>query len=950
VTNDAASFSGGSLSLDLDATSISSGAFVSFLSRRPLARRAGLSFDIGDEPSGSELSGTVSVSLFGNDFTASAVCELIPETDGDLADAICGQSAERLKGLKFVNPYTFDTRLRHSGLLPRNPFEQLALIENRLTKIVDYRAGRPVPLSPSQVWQLNGANPATATQSNNKCRADYVAYIESFSEIVSWLKYYVRNTIQFSGSTLVVFKNTNDAEVRLGLSIDSAPAGSSLLVTASADTQDGFESSNVTGLYSCGPAPSPTFSDKRLPLATGLYSNAPVESFGDVFKSVVIYRDGEYVSELVLPNGKLESNTQDEGSYLFVLSDVNSAAAPSVPQPLLGYASVVIDTTPPAVACGQAGDYFVGNPTNVRENYFFFVANEDGDFLPSFIQRGSLASPLMSLIQSPGGVTQVGSAGFYEQELVPSSSFQPRVFRDRAGNQPFRTARAELEIHAVPDNGKLGAQAKFWLPQFSNYVYDTPAPYCRLTFNKKVRGLKPRHFRLLSCSVGGVEEFVGDAYFSVARLRSGASRTEYQITLPSSPQAANRQLYLRYKPDAAVVVIPENVSEKFFAARIDFPDIGEPLTIYNDQATGMEYEWADGTYEVLDDGEVPGVEEVDADPCVLASRAMWITSQATGIGRELIDTSSRAVLLGSVASISTTAAEQTPPGDGGMFVSTITAAENAYIGHSAGTFSTAPRELFVPSVPPGFDGEKEEPYSYWGLRTSIYPSRPAALSECSVPGYPQGRSSVVVGNPNISAVTIQFVSDLFPDGGAWLLGSRSSYHPIVPNLYGQQEATRYWVPPGEGDLDSLDFVDGREIELTQALGGTPLQQNSFAAVLQVKTQVRGEQFNWQDTTQVTTLVWGEVVALRAALHFKRHVHEYGSLRTAAMTQLFANIHLTWVFNYDASGIREDAINNLFRQKYRHQRVVFTKQQETALASGATVTFPVADGSLKITAS
>lgn len=133
----------------------------------------------------------------------------------------------------------------------------------------------------------------------------------------------------------------------------------------------------------------------------------------------------------------------------------------------------------------------------------------------------------------------------------------------------------------------------------------------------------------------------------------------------------------------------------------------------------------------------------------MACRANWVAVRPSTMMPQRIDTFSELIGIGGVSSVTTEIQE--PESDGQHWRSQIAASGSMWLSKTPGTFQSGSPDsvdAFVPSVPPSTTAATNEPHSYWGLNTTIYPSTPRRLRSCKAPKSHQPQASVFHGGDN----------------------------------------------------------------------------------------------------------------------------------------------------------------------------------------------------------
>jgi hypothetical protein len=156
-------------------------------------------------------------------------------------------------------------------------------------------------------------------------------------------------------------------------------------------------------------------------------------------------------------------------------------------------------------------------------------------------------------------------------------------------------------------------------------------------------------------------------------------------------------------------------------------------------------------------------------PVQMACRTNWIVIRPPGttperidIGTYIFDLQNGAALssggsiigIGGVSSVTTEITE--PESSGEPWRSQISASGSMWLSKTPGTFQAGASnsvDPFVPSVPASQTQSTNEPYSYWGLDTTIYPSTPRRLRSCKAPKSNQPQASVIHGGGNMTTIT-----------------------------------------------------------------------------------------------------------------------------------------------------------------------------------------------------
>jgi hypothetical protein len=193
--------------------------------------------------------------------------------------------------------------------------------------------------------------------------------------------------------------------------------------------------------------------------------------------------------------------------------------------------------------------------------------------------------------------------------------------------------------------------------------------------------------------------------------------------------------------------------------QVKFPGgIDWPL-FYDVDEEKWQIPFGDATYDAGD--QIESEDQLAADltgvgiwikfkkPVQMACRTNWIVVRPPGTTPERIDVSGSIIGIGGVSSVTTEIDE--PDSEGEPWRSQISASGSMWLSKTPGTFlhgSPESVDPFVPSVPPipeEGDPPLTEPYSYWGLDTTIYPSPPKRLRPCKAPKSHQPHGSVFAG-------------------------------------------------------------------------------------------------------------------------------------------------------------------------------------------------------------
>lgn len=168
----------------------------------------------------------------------------------------------------------------------------------------------------------------------------------------------------------------------------------------------------------------------------------------------------------------------------------------------------------------------------------------------------------------------------------------------------------------------------------------------------------------------------------------------------------------------------------------------------------------------------------------MACRMNWIVMRQDATMPKRIDTSSALVGIGGVSSVTTEIQE--PDSDGEPWRSQIGASGSMWLSKTPGEFiagSPDSVDAFVPSVPPSATAATSEPYSYWGLDTTIHPSTPRRLRSCKAPKSHQPQGSIFHGGGEFGIhATLSLLGDSKNDGYLDLLPSGMVYGPSVSCL------------------------------------------------------------------------------------------------------------------------------------------------------------------------
>jgi hypothetical protein len=719
---------------------------------------------------------------------------------------------------------------------------------------------------------------------------------------------------------------------------------------------------------------------------------------GDTEYGITIYRDGTEVAKIAKDDqAGFQTHTAAEGSYLFVGTYggnvKNPAPATAIgqfarqqtakPNLLHTFHSVVVDRTPPVVAVRQINDFFVDDETDVYPQSFpVYPFGTCGQ--PWFTSDGR--RPLGDFNLSGIQLNATYPAGTHT--AAPSNNFR-ETLRDNAGNVPATVGSIEFTIHEVPGSGKVGANATWKLPDnvsvqlqcldprtgfqrttfydIESLTYPGPVSAVRLRFNRRVRSPK-RSTATKAVTLSGKDNN-GDISATVQSLQvADKSRTEYVALLPSGPQSPNSLWTLTFQPTEDFIVIPDGVNDLAFESRPSFPAVGEPLTIYHDKATGDDYEYIDGGYRKLIDGELPADAEGTGNRCLLACRAQWVIEEAKTPGRELIDTGRGGPM--DLLPVPTLTDTITIPDDPVQAAKTTIASTNdIYLPPSCGTFTDDERSTFVAGVPAEMDSPSTATASWFNLGTTIYPSAAAAVPSCAALSLPQRHASLLFGKDDISGLRFTFKPRQ--------LTARTVEFASAQPLYGD-----YWAPPFQvfwfntrrklgtprdewyGSWPVADVSSGlvpwflrSPMDLTKTLGNDITTQNVWSCVNESPSGTIAVGYrrdvnvnpdpNGAAVFQSQVFSFGTITPrlLQSQVVARRQAVTYGGLLTAAVSTLRLDFtaRVACEYSFTTTDNNPPVVDNKARSGVWHSHastgatIYLTKQEEQELANGQTIT-------------
>ena len=221
-------------------------------------------------------------------------------------------------------------------------------------------------------------------------------------------------------------------------------------------------------------------------------------------------------------------------------------------------------------------------------------------------------------------------------------------------------------------------------------------------------------------------------------------------------------------------------------------------------------------------------------PVLMACRTNWIVVRPPGTTPERIDigqynfvdflpalsSGGDIIGIGGVSSVTTEIPE--PDSEGQHWKSQIAASGSMWLSKTPGTFlagSSNSVDAFVPSVPQSATGQTSEPYSYWGLDTTIYPSTPKRLRSCKAPKSHQPQASVFHGGGDFGIqATLSRVVVASSDGPPrTLAGFVGNYGPV---LYSFPTLVEDRFLPTQSAID-IDFFVSLFSNLSFASSGVP---------------------------------------------------------------------------------------------------------------------------------
>jgi hypothetical protein len=257
-------------------------------------------------------------------------------------------------------------------------------------------------------------------------------------------------------------------------------------------------------------------------------------------------------------------------------------------------------------------------------------------------------------------------------------------------------------------------------------------------------------------------------------------------------------------------------------------------------------------------------------PVQMACRTNWIVVRPPGTTPERIDVgtytfdlikgpalSSGGSIIGIGGVSSVTAEIPEPESNGEPWRSQISASGSMWLSKTPGTFQSGASnsvDPFVPSVPASQTQSTNEPYSYWGLDTTIYPSTPRRLRSCKAPKSHQPNASVLIGGGSITNITATLSRVVVPGSNgppASLTGG--NFGPRLFSFSPTLVDARF-LPSGNVDAD---WFVGLFSNLAFTSFGVP---NRWVAQ-PTATQNLGTYFNALKIDRTPAQVWGEVIGL-----------------------------------------------------------------------------------------
>jgi len=899
-------------------------------------------FPPSQPPSGPQLNNQLTATLFAREAAATlSILYQLVGVDKVGGNPGCGNSlSEESRGqiISFLESPLVDLPLsplgpRHSLVLTPSGYELAVSFSQSLVA----QALDPVQHFLLKNGDEKGLLPAGVTYPSLSypCSDDYLDYWQQWVDSFGDTAYTEKRVLALNGVSRLV---QAVASTRL---VNDAPAVVTPPVLTLSAARTGEGAYSVTAACDRGSAgfgvaggASIVHGSGRRSTATSGYTHVPIQrvNFSGT-PETKIYRDGDLVATITFSsdakwNSDCEEASRLEGSYFVEQKNLGPLSRPVTRaiEPLISFASFVVDTTQPAGAIEQVNDYFAGDVSNVYPQVTFTVipswltltfshpfiygvrsaANEPCQLFDSFgRQVGGSGEPngRRTLFNSAGSlVTLSPTLGAGSYSLRPSRSLASfQNFYDRAGNEMFSTPRVVFTVHPVPQDGRYGAHASLSLPRnldvlataegigYQSPIYENPIATVSITFNKRVRGVASEML-VVAGAEAKVSTPLAAATSSLTRKAGKPrSRTNYQVVIAEQAQEPNTQWVCTFTPSADVIVIPDEITDEEYPTSDDFPTIGSDTVIYTSLDNDTEYRWNGDGYETLPVGQLPAGAVDSPERCRLSARVSWALAQSGDVGTELIDTSSSLKLIGHVASITASVTPELADNESQIpkvKAADIEATDYVVINVEGGKTHGRDDETFVPEMPGSFGEPHETPCSYWGVGTTIYPSTPRTVTECASPSVPQKHSSAIFGDDEITglSITLEVEGDKpnsFADGGNRLDLFTGSLGAAIADLPLSLSATLDGLPTSQNVWSSHE-TPGAEVQVASAWRSLSSLEIPFEpAPLDPPRQFGG----WFEV-RVSDC---EVTGIQATAVARRRLIEYAALKTATPYELLISV-------------------------------------------------------------
>jgi hypothetical protein len=431
--------------------------------------------------------------------------------------------------------------------------------------------------------------------------------------------------------------------------------------------------------------------------------------------------------------------------------------------------SFVVDKTPPSIVARQVDDFVVGS----EPEWLNFAAADR-------VQATPLLFADEPVIGDNGGTNWAFYTTRPTGPGMPPGYYRAAnsVLKDRAHNFPLLTPAVEFTIHEEMS----GAKATFAVPQGQSMSRTSPLQTVDLVFDKTVVGITKRNFTIEAYG-SRPDGTYGEIQFDDDLSRIAPTNIVFmefpqpnrcRITFDTTTQLRGTLWRIVFQPDEGVIAAEAagfgSLSFVYDTAR-EATD-GTPARL---EACFWRNEDAQGNYQIISydstskkwvffgtANEFFGMPS--GEPCILAARLAWIVKQPEENIRQVIDVSGFDVEIGTTSSVSTLVAEPDPAA---LPVTKLASSANVLLPASGGQFhSTHDADSFIPNAPPNPDGPVEQPHSYFGLTSTIYPSPARRVSACAAPRSSQKHFSLLMSENDYTTITATMSH--VPMNGEWV--------------------------------------------------------------------------------------------------------------------------------------------------------------------------------------